>query len=99
MADDVVQVQSTGSSVQNIDNAQLTRPDTTIVDRQRVTIKSDTDFQQPAAIEALLMEALALQVLILKELRVHTHFIREGFMIPEDVDQLRADPALLDLTT
>ena|SRR5438309_10245409 len=99
MADDVVQVQSTGSSVQNIDNAQLTRPDTTIVDRQRVTLKSDTDFQQPAAVEALLMEILTMQMLTLKELRIQTHFLREGFLMPDDVDLLRADPALLDLTT
>jgi hypothetical protein len=91
LADDVVQVQSTGSAVQNIDNTLLVRPDGTNVDRQRVSLKNDLDWQQPATTEALLMKILDMQEQMLVEMRIANMLLQDLGLFRDDIDKLRSD--------
>lgn len=102
MANDTVQIQSTGSSPQNIDNTSLVRPDDgVIVDRQRVTLKGDLDFQAPPLIELYLLELIELQRQTLLELKLQTYIQREMFaggdISLDSLEAMRNDPSLNDL--
>src|SRR5439155_17269545 len=77
MADDVVQIQSTGSPAQNIDNASVQRPDGTVVDRQRVTLKNDTSFDQAPMLEQYLQMVLEVLNDIRMTLKMHSYLLAE----------------------
>ena len=100
MADDIIAVSTTGTSVQNIDNTSVKRPDGTLVDRQRIVLKGDLDFQQPPLMELYLIELLELQRQTLLELKVQTYIFREMFsggdIAMDDIEAMRRDPSVND---
>jgi hypothetical protein len=94
MADDVVQVQSTGSLAQNIDNSAVTRPDGVLVDRQRIVLEDGDTFEQAPPIERLLSTVIELLMAIQIELRVHSMLLHD---LPEKLANETSDGSGFEL--
>jgi hypothetical protein len=96
MADDVISIQNTGAPTQNVDNTALLRSDGLLVDRQRVVLKGDVDFQQPPMLELYMLQLIELSRLQLVELKILNHLVQEGFssndIDTDSVENMRNDP-------